>query len=139
MELQTSPGRAQIERLEAELRKLPSADIPTDHTFGPGFYARTITLAEGTVLTGRVHMTEHIFILSKGDMTLVTEDGSQRVQAPYQAVCRAGLKRAGYAHADSVCSNIHITPETDLGKLEAALVEPETMALEAQGEMQWLG
>jgi quercetin dioxygenase-like cupin family protein len=120
-------SRGHIARLEAELRKLPQAEVPTEHTFGPGFYARTITLEPGTVLTGKVHSTEHIFIVSKGDITLVTEDGRKRVQAPYQAVCRPGTKRAGYAHTETVCTNVHITTETDLARLEAALIEPEAL------------
>ena len=131
--------RQKIERFEDELRKVPAVDVPTEHTYGPGFYARTITLAPGTTLTGRVHTTEHIFILSKGELTVVTDDGSAHLVAPYQAVCRAGLKRAGYAHTEVVCTNVHITTETDLLKLEAALVEPEVKALEAQGETQCLG
>jgi quercetin dioxygenase-like cupin family protein len=117
--------RQRIERLEAEIRKMPPADIPTEHTHGPGFYARTITIPEGGTLTGKVHATEHIFIVSKGDITLVTDEGSRRVQAPYQAVCKAGLKRAGYAHSETVCTNIHITAETDLQRLEMLLIAPE--------------
>lgn len=130
-------SRAQIYRLEDEIKNLPPADIETIHTFGPGFYGRTIRMAAGTVLTGKVHATEHIFMVSKGDITLVTEEGSKRVQAPYQAVCRAGLKRAGYAHTETICSNIHITTETDLVKLEAALIEPDNLL--EQGETQCLG
>lgn len=125
--VEVAPSRAQIVRLEQELLKHPQADIQTEHTFGPGFYARTIMLAPGTVLTGKVHATEHIFILSKGDITLVTEDGRKRVQAPFQAVCRPGTKRAGYAHTEVICTNVHITFETDLAKLEAELIEPEAL------------
>jgi quercetin dioxygenase-like cupin family protein len=122
-----APTREQISRLERELLALPQAEVPTEHTFGPGFYARTITLPPGTVLTGKVHSTEHIFIVSKGDITLVTEEGRKRVQAPFQAVCKPGTKRAGYAHTETVCTNVHVTPETDLAKLEAALIEPEAL------------
>jgi quercetin dioxygenase-like cupin family protein len=120
-------SRDRIAALETELRKLPQADVPTEHTFGPGFYARTITLEPGTVLTGKVHSTEHIFIVSKGDITLVTEEGRKRVQAPFQAVCKPGTKRAGFAHSETVCTNVHITTETDLVRLEAALIEPEAL------------
>ncbi len=111
---------------------MAQADVPTEHTFGPGFYARTIRLEAGCTLTGKIHATEHIFMLTKGEMTLVTEDGRQRVKAPFQAVCRPGLKRAGYAHTDSVCTNVHITEQTDLLALEADLIEPE-------GDKKWLG
>jgi hypothetical protein len=78
-------------------------------------------------LVGKVHATEHIFMVIKGDITLVTEDGRKRVQAPYQAVCRPGIKRAGYAHTEVICANIHITDETDLDKLEADLIIPEAL------------
>lgn len=106
---------------------MPQVELPLFHTFGPGFYARTINIGAGTVLTGKVHSTEHIFILSKGEMSIVTDDGSFRVAAPYQAVCRPGLKRAGYAHTDCVCTNVHITEETDLVKLEAQLIDSECL------------
>jgi quercetin dioxygenase-like cupin family protein len=120
-----STTRQRIERLEAEIRQMPQADIPTEHTHGPGFYARTITIPAGGVLTGKVHATEHIFFVSKGDITLVTDEGRKRVQAPYQAICKAGIKRAGFAHSETVCTNVHITAETDLQRLEALLIAPE--------------
>ena len=43
------PTRAQIDRLQAEMLRMPQVDIPTVHTFGPGFYARTIKI-------GRAHV-----------------------------------------------------------------------------------
>ena len=121
-----SKDRQKVERLEAALLELPHTELPVDHTFGPGFYARTIHIAADTVLTGKVHATEHIFILSKGEMSVMTDEGMIRIAAPYQAVCRPGMKRAGYAHTDSVCTNIHITTETDMEKLEAQLIECES-------------
>lgn len=112
------------------MREMDTIEIPTEHTFGPGFYARTITIPKGATLTGKVHATEHIFIVSRGDITLVTEDGRRRVQAPFQTVCRPGLKRAGYAHEETVCTNIHITDETDLLRLEADLIIPEALPMQ---------
>lgn len=130
------PTREQIYRLEAELRALPQADVPTDHTFGPGFYARTIHLKAGTTLTGKVHATEHIFIVSAGELLVATEDGQAHIKAPFQMVCRPGLKRAGHALTDVICTNVHITTETDLDKLEAELIIPD--ALPAPEKMETL-
>lgn len=128
--------RPQVEELERTMRDLPQVDIPVQHGFGPGFYARTITIPADTLLTGQAHATDHIFMVTKGDITITTDDGTVRVQAPYQAVCKAGGKRAGYAHAETVCVNIHITTETDLAKLEAALIEaPALAAPEARKEI----
>lgn len=138
MAIETLPGTFSVERirdLERAIKEnLPTFELETDHTYGPGFYCRTIFIPAGTVLTGKVHATEHIFFVSKGDMTVVTEEGSKRVSAGYQAVCKPGLKRAGFAHTDTVCTNLHITPETDLAKLEAALIIPE-QAIEAEEKL----
>lgn len=131
------PSRAQLARFEDVLRAGPPAEIETINTFGPGFYARTIRMKAGTVLTGKVHATEHVFFVSEGDITVVTEEGSMRVGAGFQRVCRAGLKRAGFCHADTVCTNVHVTAETDLVKLEAELIETERLT--GPGATQCLG
>lgn len=116
-----------IQRLHAAMLDMPQVDIVTEHTFGPGVYMRTITIPAGVTLVGKTHKTEHIFMVLKGDITLVTDEGRIRVQAPYQCVSKAGVKRAGYAHTETVCANVHITSETDLIKLEAQLIEPESL------------
>lgn len=118
----TESLRPKVDRLEHEMLNLPQIEIPVLHGFGPGFYARTITIPAGATITGKVHATEHIFMVTKGDITLITDDGVLRVQAGYQAVCKPGMKRAGHAHTETVCVNIHITEETDLAKLESDLI-----------------
>ena len=124
------PGAA-IRRLESEVRALPQVEIPIVHTFGPGFYGRTITIPAGATLVGKVHATEHIFILSKGELAVATEDGGQVLRAPFQQVCRPGLKRAGHALTECVVTNIHVTDTTDLDALEAELIQPEALSFEA--------
>jgi hypothetical protein len=113
-----------IEQLQTQMLSMPQLEMPVEHTHGPGFYARTIHIPAGATLVGRVHTTEHIFLLSKGSLLVATEDGEQELTAPCQLVCRAGLKRAGHAMTDCVVTNVHITDETDLAELEAMLVEP---------------
>lgn len=123
-----APTREQIERLQATMAGLPQEDIPVEHSFGPGFYARTIRIKAGTVLVGKVHATEHVFIVSEGLIALATEDGTTTVSAPFQCIARPGLKRVGVALTDVVCTNVHITTETDLQRLEAALIVPDALA-----------
>lgn len=130
------PTRAQIDRIESDMRAMPDAqiEIPVEHTFGPGFYARTVTIPAGATVVGKVHATEHIFMVVKGDITLVTDGARRRVQAPFQMVCAPGVKRAGHAHTECVCTNIHITTETDLDKLEAALITAPALEAPAAQE-----
>lgn len=124
-----APTRAQILGFEAMLRTFPPADRLVEHTFGPGFYARTLHLIAGDTLTGKVHATEHIFFVSAGALVVVTEDGRKRVEAGFQAVCPPGRKRVGHALTDCVVTNVHINPtdERDLDKLEAMFIEPDEL------------
>jgi hypothetical protein len=129
------PTRAQIVAFEQELRKVPQLDIEsmTQHTFGPGVYVRTMTIPAGVCVTGKVHAKEHVFIVSKGDITIVTAgEGRIRVRAPFQTIGKPGAKRAVYAHEDTVCTNVHITDVTDLQRLEAELIVPEGIGFDSQ-------
>ena len=126
-----APSRAQIQRLEDVMRELPQVEIPPRHYFAAGLYAREITIPAGTVLTGKVHSAEHLNIVSQGDITVWTEYGMKRVQAPFAMVSRPGTKRVGYAHTDTVWTTIHATNETDLEALERELIVPDHL-LEAE-------
>ena len=116
---QIAPTRAQIFELEQAIRRqLAPVPYQTIHTHAPGLYIRTVRMPAGAVATGRVHTTEHVFIVTKGDMTVASETGVQRVGAGFQCVSKPGTKRAVFCHSDVECSNVHITTETDVAKLE---------------------
>jgi hypothetical protein len=128
-----NPSSEQIDALQAAVGAVPQVECPVQHGFGPGFYARSMLIPAGTVLVGKEHATEHIFMITEGDISITTDAGVIRVQAPYQVVCKPGMKRAGYAHTDTVCVNIHITNETDLAKLEAELIVTPALPAPAEG------
>lgn len=124
--------REQVDRLQEAVAAVPQIELQTQHDFCPGFYARSILIPAGTVLIGKVHATEHIFMVTQGDISITTDEGVMRVRAPFQAICKPGTKRAGYAHEDTVCVNIHITTEIDLAKLEAELIEAPALPAPVQ-------
>lgn len=119
------PTREQIQALEAELAQLPTRihELPVKHHFAPGVYAREMTIPAGVMLTGKTHRTQHLNIVSAGDITVWTEQGMKRIRAPYAFVSYPGTKRVGYAHADTVWTTVHATNETDLEKLEAEMID----------------
>jgi hypothetical protein len=53
---------------------------------------------------------------------VLTEDGIKRVKAGATIVSPAGIKRAGYAHEDTIWTTIHGTHETYVDKLEDELI-----------------
>jgi hypothetical protein len=112
--------RDKILRLEAEmLAQNAPLEIPVRHYFAPGIYAREITIPAGTVLTGKIHKRAHLNVVSKGEISVVTEEGLKRLKAPCTFVSPPGTKRAGYVHEETVWTTIHATEETDLAKIEA--------------------
>ena len=111
-----------LSKLEAEMLKHEQIDIEVSHYFAPGVYCREMRVPKGVMLTGKIHRHSHMNIMSKGDATIVNEDGKIRVQAPYSFVSKPGTKRAFYAHEDTVWTTIHATDETDLEKLEDEII-----------------
>jgi hypothetical protein len=75
--------RKQVFALEREIQKQPPVEFPIRHYFAPGLYAREITIRKGYVLTGAVHKTENLAVLSAGRLLLVTENGVVEVAAPH--------------------------------------------------------
>ncbi len=138
--------RHSIQALEDTMREMPQLDIKPVHYFAKGLYAREITIPAGTVLSGKIHKEEQINILSKGLITVVTEDGGEQLlRAPCTIISKPGTKRIAYVHEETVWTTLHATDETDLEKLEQDLIAPSFEALEHDkteilGENQpWLG
>lgn len=107
-----------VEKLEEALRQLEQVDIPVVNYFSHKIYAREITIPKNTILTGKIHKYSQLNILSKGEISVLTEDGIKRVKAPFTIVSPPGTKRAAYAHEECVWTTIHGTEETDLEVIE---------------------
>lgn len=104
-------AHAPIYRLEAELLKQPQVEMPVEHAFVPGLYARTMHIPAGTVLTGAVHREACFFLVREGSL-LVTSDDGEAVQllSGEMLVSAAGTKRAGVALTDVVVTTFHPNP-----------------------------
>ena len=83
------------------------------HFFAEGVYARELTIPAGVCLVGRMHKQSQINIISKGDISVLTGSEVLRIKAPYTLVTPPGVKRAGFAHEETVWTTILGTDETD--------------------------
>lgn len=94
------------------------------HHFAPGVYMRELFIPKGTTLTGKIHKTEHLNILSQGDLSVMTESGVKRLKASTVVKSQPGIKRAGYAHEDSVWITVHHNPDDarDVDLIEERLI-----------------
>lgn len=95
--------------------------LPLKHYFAPGVYAREIFIPKDTLVVGKIHKYPQINIMSKGDLSVLTEYGVVRVQPPFTIVSPPNTKRIVYAHEDTVWTTIIGTDETDIDKLDGLL------------------
>jgi hypothetical protein len=125
----TVPTRPQIDRLQTEISKMPQASVETEHYFHAGMYCRKVTRAAGTLIVGKVHKQDHFFLCAKGEIVAWSEKGMVRLAAGDIIESKPGTKRVTLAITDAIGITFHKTDETDLDKIEAALVEPDATAL----------
>lgn len=129
LELPAAPTREQINRLQAEMVKMPQAELVTEHFFVPGMYCRKVFRPAGTLIVGKVHKAPHFFMCAMGEIEVRSEHGIHRMKAGDVIECAPGTKRATLAITDAVGITIHKTDETDLDKIEEELIEPDGTAL----------
>jgi quercetin dioxygenase-like cupin family protein len=123
------PTKEQIERLQAEMVRMPQIELETDHFFSPGMYCRRVYRPAGTLIVGKIHKKPHFFLCARGEIIAWTETGMRKLQAGDVVECQPGTKRVTLATQDSIGITIHKTDETDLDKIEVDLVEPDSAAL----------
>ena len=116
-------------RLQAEMVKLPQADLPTEHFFADGMYARVLKRPAGTLIVGKVHKKEHFYIVTKGKVEVAGEEGTKTYEAGDVIVSKPGTKRAVLALEDSICMTVHRTKKKNLEKIEKELIEEDHKAL----------
>lgn len=118
MELTELTLKDKILAAEAHMKLQPQIELKVRHYFSHGVYARELHIPAGVTLTGEVHKFENLNILSQGDISVSTEDGIVRVQAPFTIVSPPGTKRIAYTHSDCIWTTIHGTFETDVDKIK---------------------
>jgi hypothetical protein len=79
-------------------------------------------------LTGKVHNFDHVSILSKGDVSVMTPDGVNRIKAPATWISKAGTKRLIYVHEETIWSTIHHSEHTTVEDLQNELVHESDLS-----------
>ena len=118
---ETLDFKSAITIAENILLNCPQVEPEIIHHFAPGIYMREIRIKKGTILTGKIHKTEHLCTMN-GDIEIASQDGKGRFTGYLTFLSNPGVKRIGYAHEDTVFTTIHAIEGTDIPTLEAALV-----------------
>lgn len=107
--------------LEETMLNMPQIEIPIEHTIHGGIYVRKGVIPAGVAVTGEVYKNDHIVFVVSGDHSFTTDSGVKRVQGPCIFTAKAGAKRAGYSHTDTVWMTIHKTDKTTIEEIEDEL------------------
>lgn len=127
----TKDTQGKIDQAVTELARLPQVECPLVHRFTPGLYSREIFMPAGSLIISKLHKTEHPYVISKGRVSVWTEEsGVVQLQAPFCGITKPGTRRILFIHDDCVWTTFHPTKETDLEKIEGELIEPREPARE---------
>jgi hypothetical protein len=129
MKVQRLPTLAQIQALQAAGALLPQIELKTEHFWADGLYARMLFRPADTLIVGKVHLREHLYVVLSGEVTITGDGYKEHVIGPKVFVSQPGTKRAVYAHTDATTMTVHRTDERDLDKIEAELIEPDEGAM----------
>jgi len=127
--IELPPSLEQINRLQAEMVKMPQIELPTEHYFAGGMYCRKVFRPAGTTIVGKVHKKAHLFLCAKGQILAWSETGMRTLNAGDVVESQPGTKRVTYAVEDSIGVTFHVTDKTDLDDIESELVEFDEAAL----------
>jgi hypothetical protein len=120
-----------LNSLEAAMAAgFPAVECPVKHCFSPGVYTRTMRIPKGTLLTSKIHRTEHQFVLIEGEIAVWTKEaGWSRATAPAHGISLPGTRRVGYAISDTLWMTIHPTSKTTVEEVEEEIIEPHQVPL----------
>ena len=121
---QSAKWRRKLEAMEACLLQMPQGEAPISHWFSRGVYAREMSLAPNSLLTGRIHKYSQINVLLQGEVSVLLEDGIRRIRAPFVYEAPAGAKRVMFAHTAvrwlTICGTQNTDTEALVDELTAA-------------------
>jgi quercetin dioxygenase-like cupin family protein len=118
--------RQNIAALEAAMLGSPAlVHIEPVHRFAEGLYSREVTLPAGCIAVGHIHAQEHICVISKGRVEVITEGGGARVlEAPATMIVPRGTKNCVRALEETVWTTVHATTLRDVAEIEKAVLLP---------------
>ena len=85
-----APTRADIDRLQVELAKLPQARVETEHRFADGMYLREYTQPPDTLVVSKIHKRENFFVVTKGSAWIGGDGETAEVKAGDIIITKAG-------------------------------------------------
>jgi len=80
----------------------------TTHRFTDGMYIREIFMPAGSLITSKIHKTEHPYIVSFGKVAVsIDSEDWNEITAPYTGITKPGTRRVLYIIEDCIWTTFH--------------------------------
>lgn len=123
-----APGERIDELEQWMLDNFPPVDMPVTHRFTPGLYAREIFMPAGSLLTSKIHRTEHPFVVLSGKVRVLLLEGEDVVGvvelgAGHVGVTKPGTRRVLLILEDCRWVTFHPLTEEESAAQDVAMIE----------------
>ena len=98
-------------------------DLLVRHYYAEGLYCRELLIPAGVKLIGKTHKKEHLCMITKGLVQVISNEAVLEIEAPYIYKSTPGVKRVILAITNTIWTTVHHTNLTDLNEIEKELVD----------------
>lgn len=98
---------------------------PLEHTFADGMYIRKIFMPAGQLIISKTHTQKHPYFIMSGIVSVIDENGTTTIEAPYHGITEAGTKRILCIHEDTTWITVQRTEHTDVDKITEELMNDD--------------
>jgi quercetin dioxygenase-like cupin family protein len=100
----------------AMVNNFDQVDCPVVHRFTEGMYVRETTMPTGSLITSRIHKTQHTYFVMKGKAIVWIDGVEHLIEAPYIGITEPNTRRVLYIVEECTWATSH--PNVDNENLE---------------------
>lgn len=123
--LQQHKEHSEIDELEkAMVDNFPPVECPLTHRFTEGLYVREIFMPKDSLITSKIHKTQHQFFVLKGKVMVWIDGVETIIEAPYIGVTEPNTQRVLYVIEDCIWATSHPNPNNEtVEQIEQRILE----------------
>jgi ribosomal protein L31 len=103
------------------------------HNFADGQYIRQIVMPKNLLVSTKIHSKNHPFFIMKGEASIYSDKGVERIKAPFHGITEAGTKRVLYIHEECTFITVHRTDCLTIDEVVNEVTVDDFSKLELKG------
>lgn len=114
-----------IDELEAVMvDNFPIVDCLVKNYFTEGNYVRETTMPTGSLITSKIHKTQHTYFVMKGKAIVWIDGVEHLIEAPYIGITEPNTRRVLYILEECTWATSHPNPDNEsLEQIEERIIE----------------